>query len=571
MGRIRLRNARPKALFGTEEAAILGAAAIGAAATGAAATLGSVTATKAAKQQADATIAAAKTQAESAVKLNDNNNQLQKDNIAFTKEQNQESRDIQKNIQMSLQLMSGQQSVKDANEASKIQLKNGGKVKPMVKQGNTSLRGISPTNMPITVKDGGTAINLGRTPEGFDLVELKGDSHNERHIAPDGKTKTGVGVKVGNKTVEGEGDEKVLLTPNNGIFLSKHNIKGFNPSKEVDNGMNPVKAAQIQEAIKDKYNIPDDGKGYNNKAKNGKVMRHKCSLGTGAQLKGAGITALGNLGGALITTLGNNKISGITTKANQEASDILSKAYDSLTGIDPSIISKDDYEAPHVLANIRSTKVNVNPQVEAVARASRNQKLAINNGTLSSAARLARMARVDDDTTQKLDEIYGDKTNKEEAINQDNVKQLNAVATENANRDAQANKDYASAKLSLAQYNNDINNSKITGKAGVESDAITQTAALNSQLQQNTSSAWTSAATTSLNSIGTTIAAINKQKNDEDTLKIAMGYVNPDGTPKEGNITDIVSNNAYLKALNTKLNKQYSLGLNLSPADLTIK
>ena len=570
MNKIRLRNPRPKAMFGSEEVAILASAAIGAAATGAAAKIGSDASAKAAKQQAEATIASAKTQAESATKLNDNNNQLQKDSIAFTKEQNKESNDIQKNMQMSLQLLSGQQSVKDANEAAKIQLKNGGKVQPSNK-GGYLLRGVSPSNMPITIKDGGTAVNLGQTKEGFNLVELKGDSHNEHHTAPDGKRKTGIGVKIGNKTVEGEGDEKVLLTPNNGIFLSKHDIKGFNPSEEVDKGMDPIKAAQIQESIKDKYNIPDDGKGKNNQAKNGKVMRHKCKLGSTAQMYGAGINALGNIGGALITTLGNNKISGIVSKGNEEASRIIAEAYGNMTGIDPNIVSKSDYEAPHVLANIRSAKVNVNPQIEAVNRSARNQQLAINNNTLSSAARLSRGARLQDDTTQKLSEIYGEQENKEEVINQDNMKQLNAIASENANRDAQANKDYASTKLAISQYNNDINNSKISGQATAKADSITQTAGLIGQLQQNTASAWGNATTASLSSVGNTLASMSKQKADEDTLKLAMGFTNPDGTPREGNITDIVSNNAYLKYLNNKLNKKYGVGLNVSPADITVQ
>lgn len=570
MNKIRLRNPRPKAMFGSEEVAILASAAIGAAATGAAAKIGSDASAKAAKQQAEATIASAKTQAESATKLNDNNNQLQKDSIAFTKEQNKESNDIQKNMQMSLQLLSGQQSVKDANEAAKIQLKNGGKVQPNNK-GGYLLRGVSPSNMPITIKDGGTAVNLGQTKEGFNLVELKGDSHNEHHTAPDGKRKTGIGVKIGNKTVEGEGDEKVLLTPNNGIFLSKHDIKGFNPSEEVDKGMDPIKAAQIQESIKDKYNIPDDGKGKNNQAKNGKVMRHKCKLGSTAQMYGAGINALGNIGGALITTLGNNKISGIVSKGNEEASRIITEAYGNMTGIDPNIVSKSDYEAPHVLANIRSAKVNVNPQIEAVNRSARNQQLAINNNTLSSAARLSRGARLQDDTTQKLSEIYGEQENKEEVINQDNMKQLNVIASENANRDAQANKDYASTKLAISQYNNDINNSKISGQATAKADSITQTAGLIGQLQQNTASAWGNATTASLSSVGNTLASMSKQKADEDTLKLAIGFTNPDGTPREGNITDIVSNNAYLKYLNNKLNKKYGVGLNVSPADITVQ
>ena len=272
MTRYKLKNGghRPKALFGSEEAAILSSAGINVAGTLAAANIGAKATKDAAKQQATATINAATKQANSIKEQANRARELQQESQEFTKEQNAENRELQKDIQMNLQILTGQQNVNDRLEAAKIQVRNGGSMRRKLAQQNpyTLLRGsYSQTNMPFAVTDGGGVIPLGSTPEGFDLYELYGNDHDHYHKAQGGKNKTGVGLKFANgKTIEGEGNqnsnqgEYILVTPDDAMFISKHSIKGFNPATAVNNGMHPLEAFVIQEQIKAANNISDSGK-----------------------------------------------------------------------------------------------------------------------------------------------------------------------------------------------------------------------------------------------------------------------------------------------------------------------
>lgn len=284
MVRRRLRNPyRPKALFGMgTESAILAAAGINVAGQMAAAGLNAKMTRDAAKQQAQSIRSNAATQA-SAIKLqNENARTLQEQSQAFMKEQNEANREIQKDIQMNLQLLAGRQNVNDRFEASKIAVKYGGRGKR--KEGGmfspqTFLRG---GNMPFSVTDGGGVLNLGYTPEGYSLYELFGDNHEQYHKTNSGKYKSGVGLKFANgQIVEGEGTGKrrkaayglssndsskgelLLNTPDGGYFISKHTIDGFNPRDAVASGMHPMEAYAIQEQLKDIYGISDDGKKSN--------------------------------------------------------------------------------------------------------------------------------------------------------------------------------------------------------------------------------------------------------------------------------------------------------------------
>lgn len=276
-----IKGVRRKALFGSEEAAILGAAAINAVAQASAAAVNSKAQANAAKQQSAAIDASAKANAQALKDQNENNNNLQKENQEFIKEQNERNRDLQKDIQMQLQMLTGQQNQNAREDASKIQVKNGGAMS------NKSKRRINPTfplrggyiptngyiqsihnsNLPFKVTDGGGVIPLGKTQEGFDVYELYGHDHNHYHKAQGGKYKSGVGIKFANgQTIEGEGNqggnrgEKFVVTPNDAFFISKHNIKGFNPANAVDKGLNPIIAFNIQESIKRANGILDNGK-----------------------------------------------------------------------------------------------------------------------------------------------------------------------------------------------------------------------------------------------------------------------------------------------------------------------
>lgn len=251
MARCKLKNTRAKAQFGEA----IAAAGIGAAATMAAAGISAAAAKQAAIKQSQATITGAKQQANSLLKQNDVNTQLQNDLISFQKEENQQNREIMNNMQMTMQMQNGQLNVNDRNNAARIQVKRGGKVN------RTFLRGVNSQNMPFRVTDGGGVIPVGTTPEGYNLFEIYGDNHEHYHKTKGGKYKSGVGFKFANgATIEGEGNqnsgqgELLLTTPTDAYFISKHSIKGFNPAQAVEEGMHPLQAYNTQEVMKDATN-----------------------------------------------------------------------------------------------------------------------------------------------------------------------------------------------------------------------------------------------------------------------------------------------------------------------------
>lgn len=270
-GRKKAKCGRKKAVFGSQEAAILTAAGINAAASAAAAAIGASATKDAANKQAQATTAAAQRQAQA---IKDQTNiskdyQLQAQN--FVKEENAENRELQKDIQMQLQILTGQQNVNDRLEASKLVVKNGGMTKPRY-----SLQG---NNMPFRVTDGGYVVHRGTTPEGYDLFEARGNDHEHYHKAPGGKYKTGVGIKFKDGNVlEVEGNqhtvqgEYILLTPSEAYAISKHTMAGFNPAKAVNMGMHPLVAFNIQEQIKQINGITDDGKKTSSPVENNKKL-----------------------------------------------------------------------------------------------------------------------------------------------------------------------------------------------------------------------------------------------------------------------------------------------------------
>ena len=270
-GRKKAKCGRRKAAFGSETAAIITAAGINAAATTTAAAVGASATKDAANRQAQATTAAAQRQAQAIKTQTENSKEYQLEAQNFVKEQNAESRELQKDIQMQLQMLTGQQNVNDRLEASKLVVKNGGRTKPRY-----SLRG---NNTAFRVTDGGYVIPIGNTPEGYNLFEIRGNDHEHYHKAPGGKNKTGVGIKFADgNVIEGEGNqntnqgEYMLQTPNAAYFISKHSIAGFNPAKAVNMGMHPLAAYNIQEQQKQINGITDDGKKTSSPVENNKKL-----------------------------------------------------------------------------------------------------------------------------------------------------------------------------------------------------------------------------------------------------------------------------------------------------------
>lgn len=301
MKKYKVKNRR-KALFGEEVAASIAGATIGAAATLAAANINAKAAESAAKREAESTIAGAREQAQALRLQNENANALQTESQQFVREQNEENRNLQKQMQINLQMLAGRQDEKERLESTRLQVRNGG---------HASLRGRSkklaggipypglqivsgPNHVPAIVTDGGYLVDKMTTPTG-ELYEVKGNDHEHSHtyINPlTGKKEeaTGVGMTFANNAeLELEGDEdtkegeKILLTPYDAKAITKHTLKGkakngkivetFNPSDAIDKGMLPELAFAKQERFKRKYGISDDGSSPVEKTKYGKKQK----------------------------------------------------------------------------------------------------------------------------------------------------------------------------------------------------------------------------------------------------------------------------------------------------------
>lgn len=530
MSRIRLKNGgkpRHKALFGAD-GAIMAAATLAAAGITAGATAA------AAKSQAKAVTESAKTQAQSIKDQSANNTSLQKENISFTRQQNQENRQQQQDIQTTLQMLAGQENMNDRMEANKMQVRYGGRPKRRSLKSEASY-GVG--NQPFRVTDGGGAVPLQVDPFGYGLYELVGNDHEHYHKAPGGKNKTGVGIKFPDgSVVEGEGNqntnqgELMYVTPQDAVFLSKHNIAGFNPTQAVKSGVHPIEAFNTQEILKACKGLADDGSRKRRSLGGLGVMDPSINLtqlpnngtasvaggaayavqpvdelpssvaryGTRKTLKcggrskaawgdyaGATYNTVGNLLGAGITTWGNRYAGKKLGQAYMQAGNILADAYDQMHGIDLSEIKREDYAAPHTLAVVRSANTNINPQLERIRRNSSAERREINRGTMSSAARQQRLAGTNDRMFQRMGEQYAWKNNQDEQIHQGNVQSINETARANADRDVQANKDYTGVMLQGMMYNNTIENAKISGKAQARADAFTQSQYAQSSAFQN--------------------------------------------------------------------------------------
>ena len=617
--RNKLRNGRLKAQFGIDGA-------IMAAATLAAAGINAATTASAAKQQADAVTASAERNAEALIKQNENNNNLQEKSIAFTKEQNERNRDLQKDIQMNLQILAGMQNTNAMKDAAKIQVKHGGSMRRKLRNSALLLQGRN-GNLPFTVTDGGSVIPIGTTPEGYDLYEIIGNDHEHYHKAQGGKNKTGVGIRfAGNQTIEGEGNqnsnqgELMLVTPNDAKFISKHSIKGYNPAQAVLAGQNPLEAFAIQEQIKDAYGISDDGKhnssspvrrmrtsgGYSdlnitpdlsldflapvatgvvfgtrdlNQAKYGRKLRcggrRKAAYGynfgkppygnlywldeqsgfigsdvipqtnnqeggmyiripnydndffneyntrtksgmTTAQgnLLGAGISVGSNLLAAGIGAIGNTIAARQLAGAYGQAGNILADAYGRLGGIDMSLLNRNDYRAAHAMAALQAPIVNTGAERSAAERSLHRNLSRINRNTLSSAAAQNRSARAEVDYNDRIAQIESNAEKIRQSIIQGNMERITQVSNENANRDAQANREYAQSYLNMLQYNNDIANERITGVAQARADALMQRASTLANMRATNAQGFANAINVGGNSFASAFATNAKMQNE---------------------------------------------------------
>lgn len=617
-----------KKAFAGADGAIMASATLAAAGINAAATA------SAAKSQASAIEQSANIQAQSIKDQTSNNNALQQESLNFTRQQNMENRNQQQEIQTTLQMLAGQQNMNDRMEATKVAVKYGGRpkrnrlatmssigqrrIKDSVKNYNKKnydevdydaliRAGLipddydvnSPFNAPIKAKrgighsfyggasapfvvtDGGGAIPLQTDANGYGLYELYGNDHEHYHKTKDGKYKSGVGVRFADgSVVEGEGNqntnkgEKLLVTPDDAMFISKHSIAGFNPSDAVDAGMPAQQAFAKQQALKFMKGINDDGSKMSKKdrahalvglnllvdtnqtqfplngtapvaggvayalnsrmlpqttvAKCGghRKLRHggrvKAELGyeqykhknNWNQYAGATYSGIGNLLGAGINVLGNYFAGNTMANAYASAGNILADAYGQMHGISMSELNREDYAPAHAMAVVRSSNTNVNPQQERLRRNAESEARLVNRNTLSSAARQQRLAGINDRLYQRASELAASKNTADEQIRQENAARIQEASETNAKLDTQANQAYGAARLNLLQYNNNIENTKIAGRAQSLADAMTQTGMTRSNAMINSSSALGSALAATGQGFANAFTASQKSKQD---------------------------------------------------------
>lgn len=537
--RYKLKNggkSRPKALFGVD-GAITAAATLAAAGMTTAATL------KAANQQSKAVESSARTQAEAIKAQTANNTDLQKESINFQRQINQENRQQQQDIQTTLQLMAGQQNMNDRLKATQEVAKYGGRPKRKKLSKMTSdILSYGGARIPFRVTDGGGVIPIQIDDAGYGLYELYGNDHDHYHKTSGGKYKSGVGIKFADgSTIEGEGNqnsnqgELLYVTPYDNMFISKHNIKGFNPVKAVQEGMHPQDAFDAQQQLKAIYGINDDGSksnksSYKQVAKYGGHRRLKCGgrvkKGNGGfwqNYAGATYNAAGNLLGAGITAIGNGIAGRKLSNAYNNAGNILADAYSQMHGIDLSEINRSDYTPAHVIAAVSNADTNINPQLERIRRDAAAQSKQVNNSTMSSAARQQRLAGINDRSLQRTTEQYAYKQNEDQKIQQANAERIQQASAANAQLDAQANQEYAKSKLALMQYNNDIENSKIAGAAQARADAMTQSSTASATALQNSMNAIGSAIANTGQGFASSYEAIRKSDDDFANTYAGLG------------------------------------------------
>lgn len=576
--RRKIRNTRPKALFG--EAAAIVAQTVAQTAN---ALLQANATRDAARTQADSVIQNARSQADAMQQQNENNNKLQTQMMEFTKTQNDQNRQLMKDMQMNMQLTAGAQSARDRREASKIILKRGGSARRKLRDAYSSLQG---GNIPFRVTDGGYALAVGQTPEGYGIYKFVGDTHKDYHKTRGGKYKSGIGLKFPDgEEIEVENGEYGVQSPNDMYVYSAHTRHNFNPAKAIEQGMSPQDVAAIQETYKAIDGIDSEGNNttpVKRRLRNGGTTtkqtiaslknRHRYATGGNWWLSPT-ISGVGNLLGAGLASWGIGSGSKYLSNRIGEAGDILANAYGQLKGVEMDDVfgananGKLSFSLGHYLPVIRSSYYNANPELAQVDRDVRRQNNAVNNNTLSSAARLSRTNLANAAAQDARSKIYAEKANREEQIKQQNVQAINEAAAHNAQLDIEMNKNFFGTKADLAKFNANVANERILGAAEARADALSQQGAIGAQSRQGIANAWGSAI--SQTGLGFANAYNNKVTRDHELAMARMSatptgqltYWSDESTPIEGARQQIEQWRAAAENASTQSSKDYFNGL----------
>lgn len=254
------------------------------------------------------------------------------------------------------------------------------------------------------------------------------------------------------------------------------------------------------------------------------------------QFAAAGVGVLGNVLGGLISSSGNNSAAEIMADAQRQGAAIMSDAYKNLKGIDPSIVNAEDYRASHYMPAIHTARVNVNPELEDINRSMRKGIKAASDNSISGAARYKRISDMIDLSNQAKSRVYAKQSNLEEERRAQTAKQISEAAAQNAYLDTQANQNYTSDRMKIAQYNNDIENKKILGAAGAESEGAINAANVLGSAKSTNAGLWSNAITGSIQGFGNTLSDMATRRQNIDSILLGadtatkVNYLSDNGT-----------------------------------------
>ena len=241
----------------------------------------------------------------------------------------------------------------------------------------------------------------------------------------------------------------------------------------------------------------------------------------GADLMGAGLSSLGNIGGALITSNANRYAANKLAEAYNTSADLLADAYRNLKTIDLSSIKREDFRAAHAMPALQAPISQSAAPIAAVNRQLQRRLSNAGKYSTSSAAAQNRMALAEIDAQDIKNKVYSADQEQMQKIRQGNAESATQAAMQNAQNDIEAGKQFSNAYLNLLQYNNDIENQRLLGAAGALSEGATNAAGAIANAHTANATAWNNAMVNSGQSFANTLSAMATRKADLE--KVMLG------------------------------------------------
>lgn len=238
-----------------------------------------------------------------------------------------------------------------------------------------------------------------------------------------------------------------------------------------------------------------------------------------ADLIGAGLNALGNIGGAWITSSANRSAASTLADSYNRGADIMAEAYRNLRTIDMNSLRREDYRAAHMMPALQAPVSFADNQVASVNRSLQRRLRNAGRYSMSSAAMQNRMNEAEIDAQDARNRIYSADQQQMQEIRQKNAERVSEASRVNAALDSEASKQYSQDYLKLLQYNNDIENQRILGSAGALSEGAINGASAISQGRTSSAQSWATALANSGLTFSNTLSSMAKRRADfENTM-----------------------------------------------------